>query len=606
MGAEQAQLLAELGHRVRIYTPFGELIPGMAYLVRRLLENTSNDSFLRASFSENVRVEELLMKPAQHAATQPPPEVKPPAGAFSNEPHSDFSRAEVRQAFDEALESVARVLGGDCPLVIGGRRYETETQIESRNPSHTSQVVARAARASLKNAQDALRAARNAYREWSRTDPTERARMLDLAAQRLADRRFELAAWQVFECGKPRAEADADVAEAIDFCRYYAWAMRALAVPRQCDVPGEENSLTYRPRGVAVVIAPWNFPLAILTGMTAAALVTGNTVVMKPAEQAVATAARLMEVLEDVGMPDGVVNFLPGVGEEIGPALVESPDVDLIAFTGSQAVGLAINEKAAHTFPQQESVKRVIAEMGGKNAIIVDDDANLDEAVLGVVHSAFGYAGQKCSACSRAIVLESAYEDFVRRLLNATASLIVGPAEAPGTLVGPVIDAEAQRRIESYIEVGKSEARLAHAGDVSRLAQEGTYVGPHIFVDVPPEARIAHEEIFGPVLCVIRVRDFDEALAVANGTRYALTGGVYSRSPVHLGRARREFEVGNLYLNRPITGALVERHPFGGYKMSGIGSKAGGPDYLLQFVIPVSVSENTLRRGFAPPTDRAR
>jgi RHH-type proline utilization regulon transcriptional repressor/proline dehydrogenase/delta 1-pyrroline-5-carboxylate dehydrogenase len=603
MGAEQAQLFAELGHRVRIYTPFGELIPGMAYLVRRLLENTSNDSFLRASFAEHVSIEELLMKPSSHAATQPPPAIEPPGDRFRNEPHTDFSRAENRKAMQEAIEFVGGDLGNEYPLVIGGKRVETKQAIVSRNPSRRRQIVGKVASASAEQAGAALVAARRTFPEWSRTEAQFRAEYIELAAAKMRERRFELAAWEVFECGKPWAEADADVAEAIDFCVYYARHMRAMAQPRQRDLPGEENSYFYRPRGVAVVIAPWNFPLAILTGMTVAALVTGNTVVMKPAEQSPIIAAKLQEIFEDVGIPDGVVNFLPGVGEEIGPELVGSPEVDLIAFTGSLPVGLGINERASHTDPRQESVKRVIAEMGGKNAIIVDDDANLDEAVQGVVQSAFGYAGQKCSACSRAIVLAAAYDEFVKRLVNATKSLKIGPAEEPGTYVGPVIDEEAQKRILNYIEIGKTEAKLALACDAGELAQTGFFVGPHIFVDVAPQARIAQEEIFGPVLAVIKARDFSEALEIANATKYALTGGVFSRSPGNLKRVRAEFEVGNLYLNRGITGALVERQPFGGYKMSGIGSKAGGPDYLLQFLIPINVTENTLRRGFAPPQE---
>jgi RHH-type proline utilization regulon transcriptional repressor/proline dehydrogenase/delta 1-pyrroline-5-carboxylate dehydrogenase len=600
MGAEQAQLFAEQGHRVRIYTPFGELIPGMAYLVRRLLENTSNDSFLRASFAENVSAEELLMKPADRAATQPAPVAEAPASGFRNEPHSDFSRAEVRDAMQTALDDVSGDLGRECPLVIGGKRYDTKQTIISRNPSRKRQTVGKVSSATVDHAVDAIRAARSAFREWSRTDPQYRAEYVELIGAKMRERRYELAAWEVFECGKPWAEADADVAEAIDFCNYYAQEMRRLAVPRQSDVPGEENSYFYRPRGVTVVIAPWNFPLAILTGMTVAAVVTGNTVVMKPAEQSPVIAAKLLEIIEDVGIPDGVVNYLPGIGEEIGPELVGNPDVDLIAFTGSQTVGLGIYERASQTPTNQDSVKRVIAEMGGKNAIIIDDDANLDEAVLGVVQSAFGYAGQKCSACSRAIVLESAYDEFVKRLVNATKSLQVGAAELPGTFVGPVIDEEAQNRILRYVEYGHEEGKAALVGEIGDLAKEGYFVGPHIFVDVPPDARIAQEEIFGPVLSVIRARDFDEALEIANDTKYALTGGVYSRSPANLRKARAEFQVGNLYLNRNITGALVERQPFGGFKMSGIGSKAGGPDYLLQFLLPINVTENTLRRGFAP------
>ncbi len=604
MGAEQAQLLAEMGHRVRIYTPFGELIPGMAYLVRRLLENTSNDSFLRQSFVEHLSVEELLMRPADIGEKMPAPAPAPaPAPEFQNEPHADFSRAEVREAMQKAIDDVGEQLGGHYPLLIGEKPVETAEKIVSINPSHKDQVVGTVSAAGPEEAIEAIAVAREAFPDWMRTEPHYRAEYLELVAAEMRRRRYELAAWEVYECGKPWAEADADVCEAIDFCMYYAKEMRRLAVPRQCDVPGEENAYFYRPRGVAVVIAPWNFPLAILTGMTVAALVTGNTVVMKPAEQSPVVAAKLMEIFREVGLPDGVVNYLPGVGETVGPELVGSPDVDLIAFTGSRAVGLEINRRGAETDPRQKSVKRVIAEMGGKNAIIVDDDADLDEAVLGVVHSAFGYAGQKCSACSRAIVLEGVYEAFLERLIGATEALRVGPAEDPATQVPPVIDAEARQRIRQAIEEGKQAGRLVLACDTSELDDEGFYVGPHIFADVDPQSPLAQVEIFGPVLAVIRAKDLDEAIAIANDTDYALTGGLYSRSPEHLKRARRDMEVGNLYLNRGITGALVERQPFGGFKLSGIGSKAGGPDYLLQFLIPVNVTENTLRRGFAPPPD---
>ncbi len=366
------------------------------------------------------------------------------------------------------------------------------------------------------------------------------------------------------------------------------------------DVPGEENEYFYEPRGVTVVIAPWNFPLAILTGMTTAALVTGNTVIMKPAEQSSLVGAKLMEVFQEVGLPAGVLSFLPGVGEEIGPTLVESPDVAVIAFTGSRGVGLHINREATKQPEGQDHVKRVIAEMGGKNAVIIDEDADLDEAVHGVVHSAFGYAGQKCSACSRAVVLAPIHDAFLERLIEATRSLKVAPAEDPGCAVGPVIDGEARRRILDYIEKGKRECRLVYAGELGALADEGHFVAPHIFADVSPTAVIAQEEIFGPVLAVMKANDLDEALRIANGTRYALTGGLYTRSPQNIRRVRREFRVGNLYINRKITGALVHRQPFGGFKLSGIGSKAGGPDYLLQFVQPRTITENTLRRGFAP------
>ena len=601
MGTETAQLFAELGHRVRIYTPFGELIPGMAYFVRRLLENTSNESFLRASFAEHVAVEDLLMKPAD-VALKPPPARPAPLPRFQNEPLTDFSIAANREAMTESLEWVRKSLGRDLQLIINGRPVETKGRILSRNPSLKNQVIGHVYAATPEEAVQAIAAAKQAFPAWSRMETQYRAEYLELAAAEMRRRKFELASWMVYECGKPWAEADADVAEAIDFCMYYAGEMRRLAVPRQVDLPGEENTLSYRPRGVAVVIAPWNFPLAILTGMTAAALVTGNTVVMKPAEQSPVIAAKLMEIFEAVGLPAGVLNYLPGVGEEIGPELVGSPDVDVITFTGSQTVGLAINQQAAVTDERQASVKRVVAEMGGKNAIIIDDDADLDEAVLGVLQSAFGYSGQKCSACSRAIVLQSVHDEFLKRLIPAVKSLKIGPATDPGTSVGPVIDEEAFDRIQAYIQIGSEEGRVELQDEPGARSTDGYFIGPHIFSQIEPTARLAQEEIFGPVLAVISAKNFDEALKIANGTRSALTGGVYSRSPVNLKRARQEFVVGNLYLNRSITGALVERQPFGGFKMSGIGSKAGGPDYLLQFLIPINVTENTLRRGFAPPS----
>jgi RHH-type proline utilization regulon transcriptional repressor/proline dehydrogenase/delta 1-pyrroline-5-carboxylate dehydrogenase len=425
---------------------------------------------------------------------------------------------------------------------------------------------------------------------------------LRATAEVLRQRKFEFAACEILECGKQWREADADVCEAIDFCEYYASGAIALDEPQEVNVPGEENRFLYVPRGVTAVIAPWNFPLAILAGMTTAALATGNTVVMKPAEQSSITAAKLMGVFQEIDLPPGVANFLPGRGEVVGAGLVDHADVSLVVFTGSRAVGLAINKRAAEVSAAGiPLVKRVIAEMGGKNAIIVDDDADLDEAVLGVVKSAFGYQGQKCSACSRVIVLDRVHDAFLSRLIEATRSLKVGPATDPATSVAPVIDRESVDRIKRYIELGRKEAREVLAMDVGELATKGNYIGPHIYAEVKPSSRLAQEEIFGPVLAVIRAKDLTQAIAIANLTEYALTGGIFSRSPANLDRAAREMQVGNLYLNRSITGALVGRQPFGGYKMSGIGSKAGGPDYLLQFVIPKTITENTLRRGFAPP-----
>jgi RHH-type proline utilization regulon transcriptional repressor/proline dehydrogenase/delta 1-pyrroline-5-carboxylate dehydrogenase len=614
------EALVELGQRVRVYTPYGQLLPGMAYLVRRLLENTANESFLRASFKEHLSEEHLLMNPLTRQRAEfstPTTETNRSVGtqhsalstqhsggtqhSFFNEPLTDFSKEAGRQAMRRALHDVAEQFGQTYPLVLNGQPVMPATApIDSVNPSHFHQLIGCCARATEAHATRAVAHARTAFPGWRETDPEERARLLFRAAEVMRRRRFELAAWEVYECGKPWREADADIAEGIDYCDFYGREMLRLAQPLRRDVPGEENVYFYEPRGVAVVISPWNFPLAILCGMTTAALVTGNTVIMKPAEQSSVIAAKLMEVFQEAGFPRGVVQYLPGIGEEIGPVLVKHPEVDLIAFTGSQNVGLLINREAAVTPPDQHHVKRVIAEMGGKNAIILDDDADLDEAVHGVVSSAFVYEGQKCSACSRVIALEGIHDAFLERLVEATRSLNVAPAEDPGCAVGPVIDADARRRVLEYIEKGKAEARLVYAGSVGDLADKGYYVAPHIFADVAPTSAIAQEEIFGPVLAVLKARSLDHALEIANGALYALTGGLYSRSPHHIARIKREFRVGNLYINRKITGALADRQPFGGFKLSGIGSKAGGPDYLLQFVLPRTITENTLRRGFAP------
>jgi RHH-type transcriptional regulator, proline utilization regulon repressor / proline dehydrogenase / delta 1-pyrroline-5-carboxylate dehydrogenase len=613
MADDQKQALVDLGYRLRIYMPYGELIPGMAYLVRRLLENTSNDSFLRASFAENISAEKLLMNPLENHRQTDGRAARQPAGSdfvpsYANEPPADFARQSNRQAMRDALAGVEREFDGEYPLLIDGREVITTEWMTSICPSHKARSVGRVARASVDDAGAAVEAARRALGAWWRLGAERRAEYLRAAAGLMRKRRFELAAWEVYECAKEWREADADVCEAIDFCEYYAAGAIALDRPHGVDLPGEENRFEYAPRGVTAVIAPWNFPLAILTGMTTAALATGNTVVMKPAEQSSIVAAKLMEIFREVEIPAGVVNYLPGPGETVGAALVEHPNVATVAFTGSRAVGLAIHAKAAEVSAsgRLKFVKHVIAEMGGKNAIIVDADADLDEAVLGVVKSAFGYQGQKCSACSRAIVLEAVYDTFLKRLVEATRSLTIGPAEDPASSLSAVIDAESLARINKYIEIGRQTGRVALAIDAGPLADEGFYVGPHIFVDVPPDGQLAQEEIFGPVLCVLRAVDLDEAIRLFNGTDYALTGGIFSRSPENFERARRELLVGNLYLNRPITGALVGRQPFGGFRLSGIGTKAGGPDYLLQFVLPRTITENTMRRGFAPTSERIK
>ena len=612
MGDPIKAAVRDMGLRVREYAPVGELIPGMAYLVRRLLENTANDSFLRQTFVEGAAVDELVKPPepsVDFGAPQSPPAIvqTDPSSPrpFRNQPHADFSRAESREAYAEALASVRRQSGAHFPLRIGGRDIETARKLESVSPAAPDEVVGTVAYGGRAEAEAAVSAARRALPAWRDATPAERASVLFRAAELMRAESMELSALMTLEAAKPWREAGGDIDEAIDFLEYYGREMLRLGTPRRMgDVPGEHNLYFYQPRGVALVIAPWNFPLAILTGMTSAALVAGNPVIVKPAGPTPVIAAHMVRLLEAAGAPPGTVNYLPSPGGEVGDFLVRHPGVDLIAFTGSMEVGLRIISQAAQ-HPAEDGVKKVIAEMGGKNAIIVDSDADLDVAVTEVVVSAFHYAGQKCSAASRVIVLEAAHDEFVRRLEEATRSLRVGPAEDPATRVPPVITPEARERIEGYIERGRMEGVLTAAVEPPQGGWPGGgyYVGPHVFTGVRPDAVIAQEEIFGPVVAVMKAADMDEALAIANGVRYALTGGLISRSPATIARARREFRVGNLYINRGITGALVERQAFGGFKMSGVGSKAGGPDYLLQFLEPRVITENTLRRGFAPPDE---
>ncbi len=600
--------MKSLGHRIRVYTPYGQLLPGMAYLVRRLLENTSNDSFLKMSFADGVGEDLLLRPPTASPAKCSPPvpdnlETSPMPEPYKNEPLADFAVAANRDAMAKALAELPKQFGRSYAAVIDNTDVKTAEWIDSVNPSHSKQLVGKVASSTVEMANAAVASSLKAFDAWRDTPVSERAAFLNRVADRLRARRWELNAWIVSEVGKPWREADADVAEAIDFCTYYAAEASKLFQDQDVDLPGEMNAYFYEPRGVSVIIAPWNFPLAILAGMTVAAVVTGNTAIMKPAEQSSVVAAKFMECLREAGLPKGVVNFLPGIGETIGPVLTNHPDVALIAFTGSLAVALAINESAAKTPAGASHVKKVIAEMGGKNAIIIDSDADLDEAVRGTVEAAFGYGGQKCSAGSRAIVIGGIYDQFLHRIVEAAKSMTVSPAEMPGCSVGPVIDEESRSRIKRFIETGKKEAKLAYQFPLGELELEGFFAGPTIFADVAPDAVIAQEEIFGPVLAVIRAKDLDDALRIANGTKYALTGGVYSRSPENIAVVKRRFRVGNLYVNRKCTGALVHRQPFGGFKLSGIGSKAGGPDYLLQFVLPRTITENTLRRGFAPEQD---
>src|SRR5438067_1990432 len=602
--------LVEMGYRVREYCPIGELLPGMAYLVRRLLENTSNEGFLRAKFAENVPAKELLRDPkelikapvARIAGSNQKngASLRAEAGdIFRNAPLVSFTYKDSQDKMQSALREVRTRFGEKHPLYIGGEKIWTDHLTPSVNPAEPTEIVGYGAEAGVDEAELAVKAARAAFEKWRWTPLEERAQLLERAANILKRRRYELSAVEVFEVGKPWSEADADIREAIDFCRSYAQESQRLGRPKTPQqLPGEESYHHYWPRGVAFVIAPWNFPIAILCGMTSAALVTGNAVIMKPSEQSIICGAMLMQVFEEAGVPPGVLNFLSGHGSVIGAHLVDHKDVDLIAFTGSREVGLKIWESAGITRPGQRELKRVICEMGGKNAMIVDSDADVGEAIAYSIYSAFGYQGQKCSALSRLILLEENYDRVMERLIPAAASLRVGNPEEPGIMVGPVIDEAAYRRILHYIEVGKGEATLAH--QAKDLPPHGYFIPPTIFTDVKPNMRIAREEIFGPVLSVLKVRDLDEALEVANGTDYALTGGFFSRSPANIERVKARLEAGNVYINRSCTGAIVGRHPFGGFKMSGSGTKAGGEDYLLHFLVPRVVTENTSRHGFAP------
>jgi RHH-type transcriptional regulator, proline utilization regulon repressor / proline dehydrogenase / delta 1-pyrroline-5-carboxylate dehydrogenase len=606
--------LVEMGYRVREYCPVGELLPGMSYLVRRLLENTSNEGFLRAKFSENVPAEDLLRDPceilrASRNGVLPPsnatinmttttPKTQPSA-PYENAPLTNFALPENQEKMRAALREQRKQFGRRVPLTINGERIWIDKMFSSVNPSQPDQIVGYAAEAGIPEAERAVAAARAAFEKWRRTSFEERCQLLERAAEILERRRFELSALEVYEVGKPWVEADGDIREAIDFCTFYARQMRLIGRPRLTqNVPGEESYQHYWPRGVALVIAPWNFPMAILCGMVSAALVTGNTVIMKPSEQSVIIGAMLMEIYEEAGVPPGVLNFLNGKGSIIGAHMVDHKDVDLIAFTGSREVGLWIWESAGKTREGQRELKRVICEMGGKNAMIVDSDADLDEAIVDSIYSAFGFQGQKCSALSRLIVLEENYDRVMERLLGAAASVRVGNPEEPGIVVGPVIDEAAYRRILDYIEVGKSETTLAY--QAKEVPPHGYFIPPTIFTGVKPNMRIAREEIFGPVVSVLKVRDLDEAIEVANGSDYALTGGFFSRSPANIERIKAQLEVGNVYINRPCTGAIVGRHPFGGFKMSGGGTKAGGEDYLLNFLIPRVVTENVARHGLTP------
>jgi len=509
---------------------------------------------------------------------------------FTNEPYTDFSKEDNRRKMQEALASVSSRLGRRYPLVIGGERIEKKETFASINPAKKDQVIGHFAKGTVEDVERALAAAWKAFETWKDVPAGERAALLFRCASIMRRRKFELSAWMVLEVGKPWPEADGDTAEAIDFCEFYGRDARRLAGDQALTrIPTERNELRYIPLGAGAVIPPWNFPLAIPAGMTLGAVVSGNTVILKPSSDAPAIAYAFVGVLEEAGLPAGVVNFLTGPGAAVGDPLIEHPRTRFVAFTGSKEVGLRINEKAAAPRPGQIWIKRVIAEMGGKDAIVVADDADLEEAASGIVAAAFGYAGQKCSACSRAIVDARVYDAVLEKVVAKTRALAVGPPADPGTQMGPVINEKARRSILDYVEAGRREGRLVTGGEAG--SPEGFFVTPTVIADVPSRAKIAQEEIFGPVLAVIRAKDFEDALRVANDTEFGLTGSVYTRSPERIEEAKRRFHVGNLYINRKCTGAMVGVHPFGGFNMSGTDSKSGGRDYLLLFTQAKAISE---------------
>src|SRR5690242_15978442 len=528
------------------------------------------------------------------ATVQAPPRARIHEGPFVNEPLTDFTREENARKMRAAIEKVRSQLGREYDLIIGGRHVKTQDKIKSINPARPSELVGLFQKAGKEQVEPAMDAALKAFESWSRTSVEERAAMVFRTGEILRERKFEYAAWMVFEVGKNYAEADADIAELIDFCEFYSReALRLAKAEPPVQLPGERDLLMYIPLGVGAVIPPWNFPSAIMGGMTLASIVCGNTVILKPSSDSPAIAAKFVEALEEAGLPEGVVNFCPGAGASFGNAVVAHPKTRFIAFTGSREVGLDINKRAAEQAPGQIWIKRTILEMGGKDAIIVDADANLDSAVDGVAAAAFGFSGQKCSACSRAIIDERIYDKFLEKLKARVEKIVVGdPAE--NTNMGAVINEGSMKDILNYIEIGKKDGRLVTGGARDTKAGEGFFVQPTVIAALQPKSKLEQEEIFGPVLAVIKAKNFDHALEIANDTEFGLTGAVYTGSQDKIDRAVQEFHVGNLYINRKCTGAMVGAHPFGGFNMSGTDSKAGGPDYLYLFTQAKAVGEKIL------------
>ncbi len=600
--------IIEQGFRFRVYTPIGELIPGMSYLVRRLLENTANESLIHAQYdSFDDPSESLVFPPPKDeeepntllATTEPSSTTSETQTVFENEPHTDFSSEKTHQLIPTALDQIMPLLGQTITYPVAANAPCHGPTLVSSNPSQPDQVIAKFPTVSPDSIEPLIQEAHAHIASWRRMPGNTRSDILFRTAALMRTQRAELAAWEILETGKPWREADADVAEAIDFLEFYGREMQRLGPPQRLGTqPGELNHRIYLPRGLALVLPPWNFSLAIPTGLVSAALVTGNIVLLKPSERAPMMGYHLYSLFKEAGLPEGVLQFLPG-GPELGKALVQHPSIHVIAFTGSRTVGLQILQEASQISPTQRHIKHVIAEMGGKNAIIVDETADLDEAVTGVLESATGYQGQKCSACSRVIVAESIYHLFLDRLKQAAADIPVGPPIQAKNRMGPLIDDRALARVRQFVELGKKDGRCVLD---RQIMGPGYFQGPVILADLPPSHPIVQEEIFGPVIVVFQVQTIQEAVTLANDSPFALTGGVYSRSPANIQTVRETFDVGNLYINRPITGSLVNRQPFGGHRLSGIGKKAGGQGYLEQFMVEKIITENTLRRGFAPTT----
>jgi len=615
MGDPLKLAVVEMGQCLRIYCPYGNLLKGMAYLIRRLLENTSNDSFLKQGFGDRAAYDRLLADPQEARPVSAAPPVRRYEDTFeddgmlefTNAANTGFGSAENRGKMTDAIAAARGRMVRECPVRIDGCEVATGAWMESHNPARPGEIVGRAARATVAHADRAVAAAARGLPDWSQRAPAERADVLRRAGSLLQQRRFELAAWLVLEVGKNPQQADAEITEAIDHCNYHAALIERMALrPRRRNVPGEDNVLVYDPCGVCACITPWDFPMSMLAGMATAALAAGNTVVVKPSSKATVAAANLVAVLHAAGVPGEALHYLPGGGDDVGAHLAAHPGVHIVAFAGSRSVAMAISAAAGVVRPNQLHFKRAVLDAGAKNAIIVDDDVDIDEAVTGVLESAFAFSGQKCTACSRVIALNRVHDAFCAKLALAAQVMAVGQPEEPATMIGPVIDDAARQAIAQYIAEGRNQATVLFEMGADRLPREGHYVAPIIFTDVAPGSRLAREEVFGPVLAVLRARDFEHALALANDSMYALTGGLYSRSPAHIERARWEFQVGNLYINRRITGSQVDVQPYGGARLSGGGARLGGPDYLLQFCRPRTISENTLRHGLTGSAEPAR